>query len=161
VRGDLSEIEDGATLETRPGTAGILEVFASRAAQAPFAALIVDYGYSRPSSGDTVQAVSRHNYTGLFECPGEADLTAHVDFSGLKQQAQALGLGASGPMPMGELLLRLGLEARVGQLLSGASEEKAREVLGSVSRLVDPKQMGALFKAIILTGSGVGPLPPF
>jgi NADH dehydrogenase [ubiquinone] 1 alpha subcomplex assembly factor 7 len=158
--GDSQEAEDGAILEIRPGTAAILEAFAARAALAPFAALIVDYGYSRQSSGDTVQAVSRHHYAGLFERPGDADLTAHVDFSGLIRQAQALGLGTCGPMPMGEWLLRLGLEARAGQLLSRVSAERAQEIRSRISRLVDPKQMGALFKAVIFSGGGVGRLPP-
>ena len=54
--GDSNDFEDGAILEMRPGTMALLEAFAVRAALAPFAALIVDYGYSRPSSGDTVQA---------------------------------------------------------------------------------------------------------
>jgi NADH dehydrogenase [ubiquinone] 1 alpha subcomplex assembly factor 7 len=161
VRGAFNDTEDGAILEIRPGTAAILEALAGRAAQAPIAALIVDYGYSRPSTGDTVQAVSRHRYAGLFERPGEADLTAHVDFPDLIRQAEALGLGAYGPMPMGEWLLRLGLEARVDQLMSSVSEEAAREVVSRISRLVDPKQMGALFKAVIFTSGGVGPLPPF
>jgi NADH dehydrogenase [ubiquinone] 1 alpha subcomplex assembly factor 7 len=161
VRGGAQETEDGAILEIRPGIAALLESFAARAAQTSFAALMVDYGYLRPSYGDTVQAVSRHRYAGLFERPGEADLTAHVDFSKLIQHAQALGLGAYGPIPMGEWLLRLGLEARVSQLLSRASKEKAREVRSRISRLVDPKQMGALFKAVIFTSGGLGPLPPF
>jgi NADH dehydrogenase [ubiquinone] 1 alpha subcomplex assembly factor 7 len=161
VRGSLSDAEDGAFLEIRPGTAAILEAFAARAAQAPFASLIVDYGYSRPSWGDTVQAVSRHRYAGLVERPGEADLTAHVDFCSLIRQAQALGLSAYGPMPMGEWLLRLGLEARAIQLLSRVPEEKAGEVQSRIARLVDPNQMGALFKAAVFTSSGVGPLPPF
>jgi NADH dehydrogenase [ubiquinone] 1 alpha subcomplex assembly factor 7 len=161
VRGSLSHAEDGAILEIRPGATAILEAFAARAAQTSFAALIVDYGYSRPSWGDTVQAVSRHHYAGLFERPGEADLTAHVDFSNLIRRAQALGLSAFGPMPMGEWLLRLGLEARAGQLMSRVPEEKAREVQRGIARLVDPKEMGALFKAAILTGGAIGPLPPF
>jgi SAM-dependent MidA family methyltransferase len=161
ARGSLSEIEDGAILEIRPGTAAILEAFAARAARAPSAALVVDYGYSRPSSGDTLQAVSKHRYAGLFERPGEADLTAHVDFSSLIWQAQALGLDTYGPMPMGEWLLRLGLEARAGQLMRRGPEEKAREVQSGIARLVDPKQMGALFKALIFTGGAVGSLPPF
>jgi SAM-dependent MidA family methyltransferase len=161
VKGDSEEIEDGAILEIRPGTAAILEAFAARAAEAPFAALIVDYGYLRASSGETVQAVSRHHYAGLFDHPGEADLTAHVDFSNLIRQAHALGLRASGLMPMGQWLLRLGLEARVGQLLSRTSDEKAREVLSRVSRLAGPRQMGALFQAVIFTSGGLAPLPPF
>ena len=139
----------------------MLRSFAARAADAPLAALIIDYGYSQPASGDTVQAVRQHRFAGMFEAPGEADLTAHVDFSDLVQRAKELNLAASGPMPMGEWLLRLGLEARVHQLLRRASAEEAMELRSRVSRLVDPAQMGALFKAVVLTGGVPGPLPPF
>jgi NADH dehydrogenase [ubiquinone] 1 alpha subcomplex assembly factor 7 len=161
VRGDFPGVEDGAIVETRPGTAGVLRSFAARAAEAPLAALIIDYGYSQPASGDTVQAVRQHRFAGLFEVPGEADLTAHVDFSDLVQRAKELNLAASGPMPMGEWLLRLGLEARMHQLLRRASADEAMELRSRVSRLVDPAQMGALFKAVVLTGGVPGPLPPF
>ncbi len=161
MRGDLLPIEDGSIVEVRPAAAGILRAFAARATGAPFAALIVDYGYSKPSSGDTVQAVRQHRFASLFEAPGEADLTAHVDFNGLVQSAKELNLTALGPMPMGEWLLRLGLEARVRQLLSRATAEHALEIRSRVSRLVDPAQMGVLFKAVVLMGGGLGPLPPF
>ena len=161
VRGDSPTAEDGAINETRPGAAAILQSFAARAADAPFAALIIDYGYSQPASGDTVQAVRQHRFAGLFDAPGEADLTAHVDFSDLARQAKALGLAPSGPMPMGEWLLRLGLEARVHQLLRRASAEEALELRGRITRLVDPAQMGALFKTVVLTAGIQGSLPPF
>ncbi len=161
VRGRFPGVEDGAIVETRPGTAGVLRSFAARAADAPLAALIIDYGYSQPASGDTVQAVRQHRFAGLFEALGEADLTAHVDFSDLVQRAKELNLAASGPMPMGEWLLRLGLEARMHQLLRRASAAEATELRSRVSRLVDPAQMGALFKAVVLTGGVPGPLPPF
>ncbi|MGC2630248.1 MAG: SAM-dependent methyltransferase [Rhodomicrobium sp.] len=161
VRGSLTGIEDGDIVEVRPGAAGILQTFAARTAVAPLAALIVDYGYSQPSYGDTVQAVSRHRFAGLFEAPGEADLTAHVDFGALVQIAKELNLDALGPMPMGEWLLRLGLEARVRQLMSRATAEEATEIRSRVSRLVDPAQMGVLFKALVITGGGLTRLPPF
>jgi len=158
VRGDF---ESGAIVETRPGAANVLQSFAARAATAPFAALIIDYGYSRPAHGDTVQAVKQHRHASLFEAPGETDLTAHTDFSSLAQQAEALGLAASGPMPMGEWLLRLGLEARAQQLLRRASPGQAADIQSRISRLVSPAQMGVLFKTLVLTGGIPGPLPPF
>ncbi|MGO8952944.1 MAG: class I SAM-dependent methyltransferase [Rhodomicrobium sp.] len=161
VRGDSPAAEDGSILEVRPGTADTLREMAARAATARFAALIIDYGYTKPSFGDTVQAVKQHRFAGIFEAPGEADLTAHVDFAGLAQTAKALNLDVYGPMPMGEWLLRLGLEARCLQLLSRATAEQAAEIMSRVSRLIDPTQMGALFKAAVLTGGGLGPLPPF
>ncbi|MGB7915298.1 MAG: SAM-dependent methyltransferase [Rhodomicrobium sp.] len=153
-----TEIEDGAILEHRPAVGGIIGAFAARS---PLAALIIDYGYSRRSLGDTVQAVRGHCFTGLFDAPGESDITAHVDFLRLKQAAADANMNCFGPMPMGEWLLRLGLEARMGQLLRRASEEEAREMRSRVTRLVDPSQMGALFKVLALTNGVLAAPPPF
>ncbi|MFZ1107262.1 MAG: SAM-dependent methyltransferase [Rhodomicrobium sp.] len=152
------EVEDGAIVERRPGASGLIEAFAARA---PVAALIVDYGYSRPSLGDTLQAVKSHRFAGLFDAPGQTDLTAHVDFPALRDAAVMAGMAAFGPMPMGEWLLRLGLEARLGQLLGRATEEEAADLRSRVARLVDPAQMGALFKVLALTGGVSEPPPPF
>jgi NADH dehydrogenase [ubiquinone] 1 alpha subcomplex assembly factor 7 len=153
-----TEIEDGAILEHRPAVDGIIDAFAARS---PLAALIIDYGYSRRSLGDTAQAIRGHRFAGLFDAPGECDITAHVDFLRLKQAAADANMNAFGPMPMGEWLLRLGLEARMGQLLRHASEEEAREMRGRVARLVDPAQMGALFKVLALTNGASAAPPPF
>jgi len=153
-----SGIEDGAIFEERPAVRGLVQAFATRS---PFGALIIDYGYSRPSFGDTVQAVSRHRFAGLFGAPGESDLTAHVDFSHLKREAREAGLSAAGPMPMGEWLLRLGLQARLGQLTSRVPDEEAQDLRRGAARLADPAQMGALFKVLALTNGIAAPPPPF
>ncbi len=154
--GVATEIEDGAIFERRPAVGGIIDAFAARS---PVAALIIDYGYSRPSFGDTVQAVRSHRFAGLFDAPGESDITAHVDFLHLKQTAADAKMEAFGPMPMGEWLLRLGLEARVSQLLGRASQNEANEMRSRVARLVDPGQMGVLFKVLAVT-NGISAAPP-
>ena len=153
-----TKIEDGAILECRPAVGGIMDTFAARS---PLAALIIDYGYSRLSIGDTVQAVRAHRFAGLFDAPGESDITAHVDFLQLKQAAERAKMKTFGSMPMGEFLLRLGLEARVRQLLGHASDEEAIEMRGRVARLVDPAQMGVLFKVLALTNGIAMSPPPF
>jgi NADH dehydrogenase [ubiquinone] 1 alpha subcomplex assembly factor 7 len=84
-----------------------------------------------------------------------------VDFLRLKQTAADAKMKAFGPMPMGEWLLRLGLEARAEQLLARASEEDANEIRSSMARLVDPAQMGVLFKVLVLTNGVSAPPPPF
>jgi len=153
-----TEIEDGAILEHRLAVGGIIDAFAARS---PFAALIIDYGYSRHSIGDTVQAVRAHRFAGLFDAPGESDITAHVDFLQLKEAAARAKMKTFGPMPMGEWLLRLGLEARVRQLVGHASEGEANDMKGRVARLVDPAQMGVLFKVLALTNGIAMSPPPF
>ena len=59
------------------------------------AALIVDYGYeARSGFGETFQAVAEHQYAGVLDNPGEADLSAHVDFAALARAASPAGAKA-------------------------------------------------------------------
>jgi NADH dehydrogenase [ubiquinone] 1 alpha subcomplex assembly factor 7 len=152
---------DGAIFETRPALASLLSALAARAAAAPLAALIVDYGHEETGLGDTLQAVSRHKFADPLAAPGEADLTAHVDFAEIKRTLGALALNAYGPMPQGEFLLKLGLGARRDRLLQQARPDQREAILSGVSRLADPRAMGILFKVLALASSGLAPPPPF
>jgi len=152
---------DGAILETRPVVAPLLSSLASRAGEAPLAALIVDYGHEETSVGDTLQAVHRHRFADPLATPGEVDLTAHVDFSALKETAQAPRLTPHGPMAQGEFLLKLGLETRRDRLLAQAKPDQKEAILSGAARLADPRAMGLLFKVLALTSNGLAPPPPF
>ena len=152
---------DGTIIELRPAADAFVAHLATRAAQAPLAALIVDYGYAKPSFGDTLQAVHAHEFADPFAAPGETDLTAHVDFAALKRGAEAQRLATHGPMPQGEFLLKLGLGARRDRLLQTARADQRDAIASGVARLVDPHKMGVLFQVLALTGGGVPPPPPF
>jgi NADH dehydrogenase [ubiquinone] 1 alpha subcomplex assembly factor 7 len=152
---------EGAVAETRPAASMLLRELASRAAGAPLAALIIDYGHDESGYGDTLQAVRAHRYAELLATPGEADLSAHVDFAALKRSAEALGLKSYGPLPQGAFLLKLGLGERRDQLLATATEGQRAEIISGAARLADPQQMGVLFKVLALTSTGLPPPPPF
>ena len=68
----------GAVFEWRPD-AEIMKI-ATRVRDQDGAALIIDYGHLRSDAGDTFQAIARHSFTDPLKDPGQADLTAHVDF---------------------------------------------------------------------------------
>jgi NADH dehydrogenase [ubiquinone] 1 alpha subcomplex assembly factor 7 len=108
-----------------------------------------------------LQAVRGHRFAAILADPGSADLSAHVDFADLERQASALGLKSYGPVPQGEFLLKLGLGERRNRLLQRATPAQAEAIAFGASRLVDPKQMGILFKALALTGADLPPPPPF
>ena len=155
------EAPDGSILEMRPAARTLLYELARRASVAPLAALIIDYGHDEAGFGDTLQAVRGHRFAAALADPGSADLSAHVDFADLKRQASALGLKSYGPVPQGEFLLKLGLGERRNRLLQRATPAQAEAIASGASRLVDPKQMGILFKALALTGADRPPPPPF
>jgi NADH dehydrogenase [ubiquinone] 1 alpha subcomplex assembly factor 7 len=156
-----TDASDGAIIETRPAVSPLLSALAARAGEAPVAALFADYGHAETGIGDTLQAVRRHRFADPLALPGEVDLTAHVDFAALKEIATAIGLAAYGPMPQGEFLLRLGLASRCDRLLQIASPEQKAAILSGAARLADPRQMGLLFKMLVLQSSGLAPPPPF
>ena len=159
--GSLHDWDDSAIIETRPAVTSLLSALAERAKQAPILALIADYGHVETGVGDTLQAVRRHRFADPLANPGEADITAHVDFGALKKTATDLGLVVFGPMPQGEFLLKLGLESRCHRLLQGATNEQKAALLSGAARLTDPRQMWLLFKVVLLQSSGLAPPPPF
>ena len=156
-----TDAPEGAIVETRPAASKLVETLATRAKEVPVAALIADYGHAMSGIGDTFQAVQRHRFADPLAAPGEADLTAHVDFAALKETARVAGLAAFGPMPQGQFLLELGLASRCDRLLRSATPDQRQAILSGAARLADPRQMGALFKMLALQSSGLAPPPPF
>ncbi|WP_448662246.1 class I SAM-dependent methyltransferase [Sphingomonas sp. CJ20] len=149
----LRDAEPGAILETSPASVAILRNLAARLLVQGGAALVIDYGYQGPAIGDTLQAVRGHAYANPFDAPGEADLTAHVDFATLAEAAEAEGLVVHGPVTQGAFLRALGIDART-QALAQAAPDRADALAADRDRLVTDAAMGDLFKVIAFTAPG-------
>lgn len=120
------------------------------------AILAVDYGYGRTQTGETLQGVRRHHYADVLDAPGETDLSAHVDFEALSTLAANAGLAVQPLATQGEWLVRMGINERTKQL-SLANPSAAGEVDGARRRLVEPEQMGTLFKVFCAASPGLAP----
>jgi SAM-dependent MidA family methyltransferase len=146
----------GAVLELSPAQEALGAVLGRRIARQGGAALLIDYGRAEPGFGDTLQALRGHEKLGPLEAPGEADLTAHADFPAVLAAARGEGAATSGPLGQGELLRRLGIEARAAAL-AGARPDKADAIARQLQRLTAPEQMGELFKAACIHAPGLQP----
>jgi NADH dehydrogenase [ubiquinone] 1 alpha subcomplex assembly factor 7 len=144
------QAEPNAIFETSPAIADFVSHICARLAANGGAALLIDYGHAATAAGDTLQAVKEHRPCGIFETPGEADLTAHVDFEAVAAAARACGLAVFGPLAQGTWLSRLGIKLRGLQLAKGKNPEVAREIEQGIRRLTEPEAMGALFKVMAL-----------
>jgi NADH dehydrogenase [ubiquinone] 1 alpha subcomplex assembly factor 7 len=140
----------GEVFEICPAGIGLAGAIAERVARFGGAALIIDYGDAGDTSHGTLQSVRDHAYHSLLADPGEADLTAHVDFAALARAAVEAGAAVYGPLTQGELLRRLGIDARAEALAAHAAPEQAEEIGAALRRLVDADAMGELFKAIAI-----------
>jgi NADH dehydrogenase [ubiquinone] 1 alpha subcomplex assembly factor 7 len=159
IAGELLSAEIGSIVETRPGADQLISEFAARAKMAATAALIIDYGHLSSGTGETLQAIRAHQTADPLDAPGRADLTAHVDFASLARSARKQGLSVFGPISQGQFLLALGLAERCERLLASAAPEQAALLLSGARRLVDPREMGDLFKVLTVTDPA-RPRPP-
>ncbi|HXI05502.1 MAG TPA: class I SAM-dependent methyltransferase [Bradyrhizobium sp.] len=146
---------EGAVFEWRPDSE-IMKI-ARRVREQDGAALIIDYGHLRSDAGDTFQAIARHSFTDPLTNPGQADVTAHVDFQALGRAAEDIGARVHGPVTQGDFLRRLGIEARAATLTAKAAPEAAAEVESALKRLTDTGRggMGSMFKVIGVSQPGL------
>jgi SAM-dependent MidA family methyltransferase len=127
------------------------------------AALIIDYGHMHVGLGDTLQAVAGHAFADPLQAPGEADLTAHVDFEAFAQIAESIGSRVHGPVQQRDFLFRLGIDKRAATLKAGLARDKALEIDMALSRLTEPgaKGMGELFKVLAISDPRLVSVPGF
>ncbi len=96
--------DDGDILEINASAHRLVYELSHRLARQGGAALFVDYGHVVTSLGDTLQAVKQQRPVDPLGAPGEADLTAHVDFSAMARSARAAGAAVYGPIEQGDFL---------------------------------------------------------
>jgi NADH dehydrogenase [ubiquinone] 1 alpha subcomplex assembly factor 7 len=143
----------GAIVETSPAAAAVTYEIAGRLEAQGGCALLIDYGHSDLRGGSTLQAVRAHRKVDPLAMPGEADLTAHVDFGTLAKVAQSRGVAWMGTVRQGEWLRALGIETRAEALAMRAPHYRA-ELNAARDRLIADDQMGTLFKVMGLAGTG-------
>lgn len=128
------------------------------------ALLLVDYGFPRhefyhPQRGlGTLMCHYRHHAHGdPFLLPGLQDITVHVDFTSVFEQARGTGLELLGYASQARLLLNLGLLERLAAEGAGDGLDYRRRAQAAQT-LISEAEMGELFKAIAL-GRGLPPDP--
>jgi len=153
VPAEWRDARQGAIVETSPAAAAVTYEIAGRLAHQGGAALLIDYGHADMRGGSTFQAVRAHRKVDPFSAPGEADLTAHVDFATLARIAQSRGAQWMGTVPQGEWLRALGIETRTEALALRTPHYRA-ELIAARDRLIAGDQMGTLFKVMGLAAPG-------
>ncbi|OYZ89427.1 MAG: methyltransferase, partial [Rhizobiales bacterium 17-65-6] len=95
-----------------------------------------------------------HRFTDPLAEPGEADLTAHVDFAALAALCSSYAYTSQG-----QLLTALGIHQRAAQLGLNLTGNALVQHNAATHRLTAPEEMGRLFKALAITPSHA-PKPP-
>ena len=156
-----AEAPEGTICEISPAIKSMITAIAERLVRSGGAALLIDYGYATPGTGDTMQALSAHEYIGILERPGECDVTAHVDFSAVAVAAKHAGAQVFEPVTQAHFLNALGIGLRADALKGGASDTQRASIDRAVERLTDTDKMGEMFKVMAIAAPDLPPPPPF
>jgi NADH dehydrogenase [ubiquinone] 1 alpha subcomplex assembly factor 7 len=157
----FADAPEGSIAELCPAGLALARTLGERIARSGGAALIVDYGYAASVPGDTFQAVRGHRRHDPLVEPGTADLTAHVDFARLARAAAEGGAAIHGPIAQGAFLTRLGAEKRTTALAARAAPDGEERLRSGLRRLIDPAEMGSLFKALAIADPRLEAPPGF
>ena len=143
----------GSIYETCPDASAIMHQLSGRLAKQGGVMLVIDYGYTQPALGSTLQAVQNHQFADPFSDPGQIDLTTHVDFLELAKRARNCGLMVAGPSEQGSWLCGLGIDQRASSLAQ-ANPDRAGDINSARNRLVQRDAMGSLFKVLATFADG-------
>jgi NADH dehydrogenase [ubiquinone] 1 alpha subcomplex assembly factor 7 len=161
VEGLKIDAPEGVIFETSPIALDIMRDLSERLVAQGGVLLAVDYGHARPGFGETVQAVRAHRFVPVLDTPGEADVTAHVDFTALGLAAKRGGAKVYPILTQATLLERLGIaeRARILTRSAGGDEAAIREIALALKRLTGREEpgMGTLFKAMAISHPALTP----
>ena len=110
--------------------------------------LLIDYGFLKQNSYDTLQSVRNHKKNMLFSNIGDADITSLVNFNLLKTYFKRKNLKTNNIVTQAFFLKKMGIIDRAEILSKKMSFQEKSKIYYKLKRLLDPKQMGELFKVI-------------
>ncbi len=154
----LEDTQDGDLVELCAAAVPVVTEISRRIRTHGGAGLIIDYG-DWHSLGDTFQALKGHEHCDPLASPGQADLTAHVDFELLAQSARAAGCAHTRLTPQGVFLERLGITQRAQALADPLTGDVLKALVAAHRRLTHPEEMGNLFKVLGLYCKPAAPPP--
>lgn len=121
--------------------------------------IFIDYGFLRDKyyhcdrkMGTLMCHYRHHAHPDPFLYPGLQDITAHVDFSTVGLTAQAAG-GEVAMYTQAEFLLHHGLLSALEVAMAQASPLERAQLSSATQKLVDPHEMGELFKVMVIDQS--------
>jgi cyclopropane-fatty-acyl-phospholipid synthase len=110
--------------------------------------LLIDYGFLEQESKNTLQSVKNHKSNMIFDNIGNADITSHVNFSLIKNYLKKKKLKVHNIVTQGFFLKKMGIMNRAEAAAKNMNFKEKSDLYFRVQRLVNPKQMGDLFKCL-------------
>tara|TARA_Y200000002_G_C22653143_1_gene652282 strand:+ start:614 stop:1669 length:1056 start_codon:yes stop_codon:yes gene_type:complete len=112
--------------------------------------LIIDYGYLDSKMRETLQAVNNHKYSNVLENIGDSDITYNINFSIFQKFINQFDKLNSIITSQKKFLTSMGILQRAEIISKNMRFLKKTDLFYRVRRLIDKKQMGELFKVMLI-----------
>jgi len=113
-------------------------------------ALIIDYGYLDDKMKNTLQSISNQKYSNVLKNIGNSDITHNINFKLFKKIIKDIKDLDSLTTNQSNFLINLGIQQRAEIISAKLPFSKKADIYFRLKRLVDEKQMGNLFKVMLI-----------
>ena len=110
--------------------------------------LAFDYGYNAKKNQNTLQSVKKHRYTNIFLSPSHSDITSYVNFKLFHKILKKNNLYVKKITTQNEFLKKIGILERANILSKKMTFKEKANMFYRLKRLLNPMEMGSLFKVI-------------
>ena len=115
--------------------------------------LIIDYGYLNRKMHETLQAVKNHKYSNILEDIGNSDITYNINFNLFKKFIEKFHDLSAIITNQKKFLTSMGILQRAEIISKNIPFSKKTDLFYRIRRLIDEKQMGELFKVMLIKKS--------
>ena len=150
----LNLIDEGNIIEYPTVAIEYLKIIAKKINKYNGALLTFDYGYTEKKNQDTLQSIKRHKYINIFNEPGNADITHHINYELFLEILKRNKLEVKKIVTQGEFLQKLGIIERANILSKKISFKAKADMFYRLKKLLHYKEMGNLFKVLFARKKG-------
>ena len=125
-----------------------LEIIAKKINKFSGTLLTFDYGYEAKKNQNSLQSVKKHKFVETYFAPGLSDITSHINFRLFKEILEKNNLHVEKITNQNEFLKKMGILERANILSKKMTFKEKANMFYRLKRLLDPKDMGDLFKVV-------------
>ncbi len=145
---DLNLLRKNGTIEYPQSGLKILDIIAKKIHKLKGGVLLIDYGYTKAQSNDTLQSLKSHKKNSYYKNIGKADITYLVNFQLLNKFLSKNNLFTNKVVSQSFFLKKMGIIERADILCNNMSFKEKSDLFYRLERLLSEKKMGKLFKVI-------------
>ena len=145
------QTKDGSIIEYSKYSDDILKKILKYISSNDGVFLLFDYGPLIKGANDSIQCIFNKKRCNILDFPTKADITHHIDFEYMKELATDLNVNCYGPIRQRNFLINFGGYERLNSLLRSSKEKQKHSLKLEFLRLINPSEMGELFKCILFT----------